>query len=40
MLDNEGCQVVTASGIVHIIKLIREKDFDLILTDFRLGSSS
>ncbi|MBC8286151.1 MAG: sigma-54-dependent Fis family transcriptional regulator [Nitrospinae bacterium] len=40
MLEEEGYQVVTASSVEKAIKLIRENDFDLILTDIRMGRSS
>ncbi len=40
MLEEEGYQVVTASGVDKAIKLIRENIFDLILTDIRMGSSN
>ena len=40
MLEEEGYQVVTASSVEKATKLIRENDFDLILTDIRMGRSS
>ncbi len=40
MLEEEGYQVVTASSVEKATRLIRENDFDLILTDIRMGRSS
>ena len=40
MLEEEGYQVVTASSVDKATKLIRENEFDLILTDIRMGRSS
>jgi DNA-binding NtrC family response regulator len=40
MLEEEGCQVVTASSVEKATKLIRENDFDLILTYIRMGRSN
>ena len=40
MLEEEGCQVFTASSVEKANKLIRKNDFDLILTDIRMGRSS
>ncbi len=40
MLEEEGYQVATASGVDKAIKLIHENIFDLILTDIRMGSSN
>ena len=40
MLEEEGYQVVTASSVEKATKLISENDFDLILTDIRMGRSS
>jgi two-component system, NtrC family, response regulator PilR len=40
MLEEEGYQVVTASSVEKATKLIRENEFDLILTDIRMGRSS
>ena len=40
MLEEEGYQVVTASSVEKANKLIRENEFDLILTDIRMGRSS
>ena len=40
MLEEEGFQVITASGVEKAIKLIRENIFDLILTDIRMGDSN
>jgi two-component system, NtrC family, response regulator PilR len=40
MLEEEGYQVVTASSVEKATKLIGENDFDLILTDIRMGRSS
>jgi two-component system, NtrC family, response regulator PilR len=40
MLEEEGYQVTTASGVDKAIKLIHENIFDLILTDIRMGSSN
>ncbi|PIP72250.1 MAG: Fis family transcriptional regulator [Nitrospinae bacterium CG22_combo_CG10-13_8_21_14_all_47_10] len=40
MLEEEGYQVVTASSVEKAIKLINEKNFDLVLTDIRMGRSN
>ena len=40
MLEEDGYQVVTASSVEKATKLIRENEFDLILTDIRMGRSS
>ena len=40
MLEEDGYQVVTASSVEKVTKLIRENEFDLILTDIRMGRSS
>ena len=40
MLKEEGYQVVTASSVEKAIKQIHENEFDLILTDIRMGRSS
>ena len=40
MLEEEGYQVVTAPSVEKAIKLIRENNFDLILTDIRMGRSN
>jgi two-component system response regulator PilR (NtrC family) len=40
MLEEEGYQVITASSVEKATKLIRENEFDLILTDIRMGRSS
>lgn len=40
MLEEEGYQVVTASSVEKAIKLIHEKNFDLVLTDIRMGRSN
>jgi len=40
MLEEEGYLVVTAPSVEKATKLIRENDFDLILTDIRMGRSS
>ena len=37
MLEEEGYQVVTAPSVEKAIKLIRENNFDLVLTDIRMG---
>jgi two-component system, NtrC family, response regulator PilR len=40
MLEEDGYKVVTAPDAEKAIKLIRENDFDLILTDIRMGGSN
>ncbi len=40
MLEEEGYQVVTAPSVEKAIKQIRDNEFDLILTDIRMGRSS
>ena len=40
MLEEEGYQVITASSVEKASKLIRENEFDLVLTDIRMGRSS
>ncbi len=40
MLEEEGYQVVTAPSVEKAIKLIRENNFDLVLTDIRMGRSN
>ncbi len=40
MLENEGYAVDTASSGEKAVKLILEKDFDLVLTDFRMKKAN
>ena len=40
MLENEGYGVETASSGEKAVKLILEKDFDLVLTDFRMKKAN
>ena len=40
ILEEEGYQVVNASNVEKATKLIRENDFDLILTNTRMWRSS
>ncbi len=40
MLEEEGYQVVTAPSVEKAIKLIRENNFGLVLTDIRMGRSN
>ncbi len=40
MLENEGYEVETASSGEKAVKLILEKEFDLVLTDFRMKKAN